>query len=146
MSSVGKALVQIRGQSSCMRVTLIPTLDVSTLITNIWHDLEMLVLSDLYELAVNVLVFGQSKVDRQTTLELSPCWDSLGVFKPIVSLYCISLEVDGNDVHYGSLRCSTIAEVAFRTRKPFRQVSLFPLGNVYPHACICWLCCMFFFL
>ncbi|RWW47175.1 hypothetical protein BHE74_00046853, partial [Ensete ventricosum] len=48
------------------------------------------------------------------TLELSPWRDSLGVLKPIVPLYCISLEVDGSNVHNGNIRGSIITEVAFR--------------------------------
>ncbi|RWW51310.1 hypothetical protein BHE74_00042447 [Ensete ventricosum] len=66
--------------------------------------------------------------------ELYPCQDSLGVFKPIVPLNCISFEVDDSDVHHGSLRYSVIVEIAFGAREPSYGVSLFPSREVHPHA------------
>ncbi|RRT66158.1 hypothetical protein B296_00021400 [Ensete ventricosum] len=86
------------------------------------------------KLLIDVLVFGRSKADQQSTLELSTRWDSVGVLKPIIPLYCISLEVDGSDVHHESLRCPVKAEVVFFARKPSRRVSFFPSREVHPHA------------
>ncbi|RWW54908.1 hypothetical protein BHE74_00038475 [Ensete ventricosum] len=91
-------------------------------------------LSDLRELTVDVLVLERSKADQQPALELSPCRDSLGVLKPIVPLYCVSLKVDDSDVNHRSLRCPVISQVAFRARKLSRRVSLFPSREVHPHA------------
>ncbi|RWV79949.1 hypothetical protein GW17_00058848 [Ensete ventricosum] len=69
----------------------------------------------------------------EPTLELYPHRDSLGMLKPIVPLYCTSLEVDGSDVYHGSLWCPEIMKVVFRARKPSRQISIFPSGKVHPH-------------
>ncbi|RZS07072.1 hypothetical protein BHM03_00037903 [Ensete ventricosum] len=91
-------------------------------------------LSNLRKLSVDVLVFGWSKEIQQPAFELYPCQDSLGVFKPIVPLNCISFEVDDSDVHHGSLRYSVIAEIAFGAREPSYGVSLFPSREVHPHA------------
>ncbi|RRT49924.1 hypothetical protein B296_00041772 [Ensete ventricosum] len=69
----------------------------------------------------------------EPTLELYPHRDSLGMLKPIVPLYCTSLEVDGSDVYHGSPWCPEIMKVVFRARKPSRQISIFPSGKVHPH-------------
>ncbi|RRT36430.1 hypothetical protein B296_00047220 [Ensete ventricosum] len=71
---------------------------------------------------------------KQLAFELYPCQDSLGVFKPIVPLNCISFEVDDSDVHHGSLRYSVIVEIEFGAREPSYGVSLFPSREVHPHA------------